>query len=100
MQRILKILLIYGLDITKQNLNGNDETAEFSVDPGEKLQIIMGFRGFNYYSLSINEESEESRKSNYFEIRSISDFLLLQQVLVKKYNLKLISARPDYRDFW
>lgn len=84
---------------SEEILNGSGKDVKFSVAPGKILQITIGFGGFNYYSFSINEESDKG-KANYFEIRSIADFLLLQQVLEKRYNLELIKARPDYRDFW
>lgn len=80
-------------------LNGDEETVTFTASPSKKFQIAIGFAGFNYYYMSINQEGDKG-KTNYFEIRSVADFLLLEQVLEKKYSLKMLSARPHYKDFW
>lgn len=80
-------------------LNGNDEEITFHVDANKELTISISFGGFDYYYMSIHQEKKDG-KNNYFEIRSIADFLLLEQVLEKNYNLELIRGRPNYKDFW
>lgn len=85
-------------DYVEQNLKGLGESTEFSASPKETLNIDIEFNDFNFFKFSIN--TKDGDKANYFEIRSVSDFLMLQQVLIIDYKLKLISARPDYRNFW
>ena len=84
--------------IMKYELNQNDKEKKFNVKPGQDLTINIKFNGFCYYSLSIHEDEGE-RRSNYFEIRSISDFIFLQKALIKGYDLKLIEGRTNYQDF-
>ena len=85
-------------DYQEQNLEGLEEATIFSVSPGKTFNIDIEFNNFNYFRFSIN--TKDGDKANYFEVRSVSDFLMLQQVLINDYKLKLISARPDYKKFW
>ena len=82
----------------QMTIDGGEDPVEFSLDPGQNLFVDLSLSGFCYYTFSINKEGEDGN-SDYFEVRSISDFLLLQQFLEKNCKLKLKSARPDYRDF-
>ena len=84
--------------IEKYEINKDNKEQRFSVEPGKDLVINLKFNGFCYYSFLIHEDAGE-RRSNYFEIRSIADFILLQKALLDGYDLKLIEGRPNYKDF-
>ena len=82
---------------TAEILNQTEEPVEYFVLPKDKFIIDMEFVDHSYFRFDIDAGE---LGVNYFEIRSIADFLLLQQVLIKKYKLKLISAQPHYKEFW
>ncbi|UCF12776.1 MAG: hypothetical protein JSW06_00575 [Thermoplasmatales archaeon] len=86
------------VDCCEQTTQGLGKPIIFSASPGDILKIDIDFDDFNFYRFTIT--TEDNSNNNYYEVRSVADFLLLQQALIKKYNLKLNSARPDYRDFW
>ncbi len=84
--------------IEKYELNQDVKEQKFNVKPGQDFVINLKFNGFCYYSLSIHEDEGE-RRSNYFEIRSIADFIFIQKALMNGYDLKIVEGRPNYQDF-
>lgn len=82
----------------KITIEKREEPIKFSLDPGQNLYVDISLSGFCYYAFLINKEGEDG-DSDCFEVRSISDFLLLQQYLEKNFKLKFTSGRPNYRDY-
>lgn len=83
-------------DYYRTKIDGNDETIDFEITPGNKLTIDMSLTGFCYYIFTIRQEGENPN-TNYLEIRSVADFLLFQKFLEQNYTMQLDNARPDYR---